>query len=135
MRRFKSKTPKRTMLIANADSIMRLDRGRLKKSHMKVKKEHQTTRRYKDSAGKDRYAGTSALKQSQLPGTKHLVKSRANWQAVLVKSCCFQSGLHSVNFTPRVYTPAFALALLDLMPSMLQEDRSMLFTAEVLWSD
>ena len=58
-----SKSPKRTVVVSSSRHISRLDLGSLKVT--KLKKKSTTTRRYIDHAGKRRYCGTKALKETQ----------------------------------------------------------------------
>lgn len=58
-----SKSPKHTVVVSSSKHISKLDLGSLKVT--KLKKKSTTTRRYIDHAGKRRYCGTKALKETQ----------------------------------------------------------------------
>lgn len=84
-----SPSVKPTMIITNNETFWALDRGKLCKAQRRGTT--QTTRRYLDSAGRTRFAGTKRLKESQNLGK---ILSQPRWTedlhcAICAKGCGF----------------------------------------------
>ena len=60
-----SASPKRTSLWSNSLEIRRFNKGRLSREQMKKKTVIKTSKRYRDSSGKERWCGGKDLKQTQ----------------------------------------------------------------------
>lgn len=66
MKAFGHPTPKRSFVVATTDKISRLNTGHMRRNELQA--EIQTTKKYINKAGKVRFAGTKALKGTQLLG-------------------------------------------------------------------
>ena len=98
MRHYKSESVKPTMILTNNKVFWVLNPGKLRRRKRKGAK--PTTRRYKNSQGKDRFAGTSRLKSSQNLGNAKFAKSIKEFFVT-----CFGKGttLHNKSCFCRLY--------------------------------
>ena len=88
MMKFSSPSPKRTMVVSNSRTVASLDLGKLRKSEMVTAPENQTTKKYVDGGGRQRYAGLPALKRSQkLSGNGFPVSVFVFWTVLCGEVC------------------------------------------------
>lgn len=116
MKKFNHPTLKRTCVICNDEIVSSLDKGPLLLEEKQC--EVATTKRYKSAAGKVKFCGTGALKSTQLLGKKGCGLSLPVWECV--------GFLFDLL---RTYTPQFARAVVQMLPSLQSTRRNLTIEA------